>query len=418
MIKIMTAMGNPKIIELLKKEKNIEIINKDILYREAILDILEKEKNINIILINELIEGEINLIELILKIKEINNNIEIIIFLEKENKLLENNLKINNINKIYYNNKFKINNIIKIIKNEKVTEEKNYKDNKKINFKPKELINNISLNMQKIKRKIHAKSVHNKEKNKKIITFIGGAKTGKSLMSLILANYLMKNNYKILLIDADILKKDISTILGIKIKNKKQKKIKMLKNNSKKNYKIKKSNKEKIFEKYFNKKIIKINNKLFLFSKIELLIYFFNNKKILFIYFINYIKKYFDFIIIDVGFYNNEKINKKIIENSDFNIILLEPNLLGIKETKILLEKINKLKNNKYNILINKENKYSINKEILKNCFYDINFLGKIKLNNIYNNLINNNFKNRNIFENKKIKNEIKKINLKIIKNN
>ena len=83
----MTAMGNPKIIELLKKEKNIEIINKDILYREAILDILEKEKNINIILINELLDGEIDLIELILKIKEINNNIEIIIFLEKENKL-------------------------------------------------------------------------------------------------------------------------------------------------------------------------------------------------------------------------------------------------------------------------------------------------------------------------------------------
>ena len=57
MKKILTAINNPKLNEELKKEKNFEVIGKDIQYREAILEILEKNKKINLLIISEKIPG-------------------------------------------------------------------------------------------------------------------------------------------------------------------------------------------------------------------------------------------------------------------------------------------------------------------------------------------------------------------------
>ena len=85
MKKIITAINNPIINEKLKKEK-IEVIGKDIQYKEGILEILENNKEINFILIDEKLPGEIKNDELINKIKKINKNIEIILFIKKENK--------------------------------------------------------------------------------------------------------------------------------------------------------------------------------------------------------------------------------------------------------------------------------------------------------------------------------------------
>ena len=58
MKKIITAINNPIINEKLKKEK-IEVIGKDIQYKEGILEILENNKEINFILIDEKLPGEI-----------------------------------------------------------------------------------------------------------------------------------------------------------------------------------------------------------------------------------------------------------------------------------------------------------------------------------------------------------------------
>ena len=79
MKKIITAINNPKLNEELKKENKFEIICKDIQYKEAILEIIEKIKDVDIIIINEQIPGQINLEDLILKIKEINSKIKLII---------------------------------------------------------------------------------------------------------------------------------------------------------------------------------------------------------------------------------------------------------------------------------------------------------------------------------------------------
>ena len=83
MKKIITAINNPQLNEELKKEKNFEIIGKDIQYREAILEILEENDFIDLIIMSEKILGEISLENLIEKIKLKNEAIKIIFILEK-----------------------------------------------------------------------------------------------------------------------------------------------------------------------------------------------------------------------------------------------------------------------------------------------------------------------------------------------
>ena len=134
MIKIITALDNPKINNELKNDKNIEIIGKNIFYKEGILEIIEREKIINYIIIDYNLPGELTLEEIIRKINKNNKKIKIIILLKKENKI---NLK--NIKKIYYEKNIDINEIKKYIfykkyKN-KVDDKINDKANKKINNK-------------------------------------------------------------------------------------------------------------------------------------------------------------------------------------------------------------------------------------------------------------------------------------------
>ena len=93
MKKIITAINNPNLNEKLKQENNLEIICKDIQYKEAILEILLENKNVDILIINNDLPGEIQTEKLLNEIKVINNKIKIIFILEKENKKIEENLK-------------------------------------------------------------------------------------------------------------------------------------------------------------------------------------------------------------------------------------------------------------------------------------------------------------------------------------
>ena len=147
-MKIITAMNNPELNEELKKEKNIEIICKDIFYKEGILEILENEINLDYIFINYELPGEIKLNNLIEKIIEKNEKIKIIILIKKESK---NNLyKIkkekNTKNNLEIIKDIKNKNIIRIFYNEKLNliELKNYNKNnnekiENIEIKNKEL---------------------------------------------------------------------------------------------------------------------------------------------------------------------------------------------------------------------------------------------------------------------------------------
>ena len=143
MKKIITALGNEKIYNILKQENDIEIIVNDIQYKEGIIEVLEKYFDIDFIIINNLLQGEISLEDLIKKIIKINNNIKIILIIEKKNEEINNN----GIYKILYNNENLIRQIIEIINGNKYDIEiKNENNNLK---------NIISKKDKKIKNKIN-----------------------------------------------------------------------------------------------------------------------------------------------------------------------------------------------------------------------------------------------------------------------
>ena len=135
---IITAIYEEKILRKIIKNKLIK--NENILYKEAIIDIVKKNKKIDILIISEKIPGDIDIIKLIKKIKNINKKIEIIIILS--NKKNEKELIKNNIKEIYYNNIFSINKLIKKIKE---TNNLNFKNEKNIK-------KNIQINNNKIKK--------------------------------------------------------------------------------------------------------------------------------------------------------------------------------------------------------------------------------------------------------------------------
>lgn len=93
---------------------------------------------------------------------------------------------------------------------------------------------------------------------------------------------------------------------------------------------------------------------------------------------------------------NNIEDNYKVLLKSNKIIFLVEPTLMGIKESSLILEKIiNKyhIKNEKILILFNKQNNFSISKNILKQLFSDFKIIGYIKQSNYYTLLENTNFK-------------------------
>jgi len=371
-MKILTALGNETINKKIRENVNDEVFETDIQYQEALLEVIEKNKNINLLILSSLLPGELNIYELINIIKFKNPYLEIIIILEKENNKLVEFLISKDINNIYYNNKITIEEIIKKINNIK-NKTKNIllKNNYINNFKEKKYIRKKTINLLKIiKNKINKKlinffykiknNINYSKNNKKIISIIGASKIGKSIFCIILG-FNIKNK-KILLINMDFNKNDIKTIIGIK-NNKKEKII-----NWKKNIKIMQIDKKEFDNRNLNNRQ-KVND------------------------FFNEMREKFDYVIIDVGETKNKE---NIIKNSDENILLVEGNLLGIKETKEILTNLineHKLSIDKIKIVFNKQTKCSVSKSILHTMFSDFRIITELKYREFYNILINTNFK-------------------------
>lgn len=366
MIKIITAMNNPKINDELKNEKNIELICKDIFYKEGILEILENEININYIIINSELPGEIKLNNLIEKILEKNEKIKIIILIKKENK--NNFYKIKNDKKDIKNNNIEI---IKDIKNKNII---------RIFYK-----NEIKIEQLKKYNQIKNNNENNKEpNNKKIknktIIFFGERQVGKSIIILGITKSIEKNNKKILLIE---LNKKESDLLFMLSKNENNRENTNLKIKEQKIKKYKKTNKN-----YFYKKNIKIIQNLIVnINKNTGIISY---KKIINLNIIKKLEKKYDYIFIEIDSEKNNFKNKKLIKNIDKKILIIRSNILGIKNAKKIIDK-NEI--NRYKIIINNYNNYSIDKNIIKNIFKENKIISKIKYNQEYDEIINNNFK-------------------------
>lgn len=422
--KIITALGDPIIYNNLKKSKEINILNKDIIYQEGIIEFLEINEKIDYLILNQLLPGEFDINELIEKIQEKNNKIKIIIILKKYNEEIKNTLIKKGVFRVLTDDEIKVENIIKIINEDKkmekyyeeiekeINEIKKYnsiKNNNKVNennnkkyvsnklviykknklnvfkkyFKKIKIINrNLKDKIKKIKN-LKNNNLENyinniSEKQKNIITILGTNCSGKSVFSVIFSMYMKKYYNKILIINFNYINNSIDY--------------------------IKKNNKE-------NNLIYKINKNIYMFSDIY---FFVENNKINIEKIKNEINKLllnYDLIIIDTSSENAIEINKELINLSNKCFFLTEANLLEVSKSKKILEKyINKWKINskKIKIIFNKYNIFSINKILLKNIYSDFNIAGYIKYDKKINYYININFKGFII--NKYYKNKIKKI--------
>ncbi len=430
MKKIITAIGNKNLNQKLKQENTINVIGEDIQYREGILEVLKENEDIDFLILSELLSGQIEFKQLIDEIKKINNNIQIIIFLEKNNRELENYLYAKGICYIFYNNQISISEIIRLINDENKNSNQELKrevEKLKQILLEKEEINNFNNNKNKLIKKIqnkinqknNLKEKYREEINKNtsnIICVSGTSGVGKSIFSINLAKSFMDYNNKILIIDFDILNNSLHTILGIKkypekIKNK-------IKNNNLLN------------EIKIEDLIIKINSKIDLISGINLLFdskYQISSTKIKLI--LTKLKEKYEKIIIDTSSECFFDYTKEIFKNSNINIFITEANLTDIKKSKKLLNiYINEwqIPKNYFNILFNKYNNNSIDISILKNIFSEFSILGKLEFNPKYNLLINKNDKStleKNIKKeylkiNQNLLNQNKNLNSKISKNN
>ncbi len=394
MKKIIIAMSNN---HLMKEIDNYKEINyKNVQYREAILEILEKEKNINLIILDEKIPGEINIEKLIEKIKLINEKINIIFFLEKENNKKINILKKLGVNNIYINNKNNIENVINNLINKKTNNNLENKLNKKINnnFRNelnKKIDNNLKNKLNKkinnnFKNKLN-KKIENKMniKNNKVITIEGKSKSGKTTIAMLLINYLIIKNKKILLINLN--KKTEKKYYKIFKSNKKEKKNKL-------------ENKKQI-DNELKKSEIKVNKNLTFINNFQNIIEKNINDKIR--EFIKNYYKYYDYILIDIGDKGNKLLKNQLFKNSDKNLIVINSDIINYKELK------NIRKNKKSYIIYNKYKMLSISDLILKNIVGK-NFYSKIPFNNNYKYLPKEFLKNKNKFINYKIEKQLKRI--------
>ncbi len=367
MKKVLIA-SNKKIDRKLKKE--IEMVSDIIQYKEGIIELLELNSDINYIIFEDKLIGQIKNDELIEKIYKINKNIIIYIITENKKQFIKNNTKI-----IEKPNIKIINNIFDVELNEIFEENKSElieKEKNKLNCvkKHKKLLGNKIINSKKIKS---GKKIG--EKN--IISISGTSGVGKSLTTLKIAKYLANKNKKILIIDLDYINKSIKLILG------------------------KNENKDEIIK--INKKINLIEYKLNM-NIIEIITKYENE---------------YDYILLDISSEVLYEKSKELLKICQKNIFLVEPNLLGIKKANTLLKIYTEewgIEKNNINIIFNKYNKYSIKYEIIKNIFSRFKIIGKIKLNEKYDLIINKNNLNYLIEKRNKYKRFIRRISKKIIK--
>lgn len=387
----------------------------DIQYKEGIIELLNEYSDIDFIIVNDEIPGEYETEKLINDIYKINNKIKIILISKNEYKNVYRKLEKYNFG------------IIKEIINEKKSNKKIYKkcsDKKELDISKKfeerdtenkslkkDINNKISKNKNlksdnyledinsynQIYTKVNITSSNNNKRGK-VISIIGANGVGKSVFSIMLSRKLV--NKKIIIIDFDFFNESLHSILKVDKYSQK------IKNNSTKG-KIN-INDFIINTSYENVDLISGLNIIFDYDKEK------NSENINRV--VKQLRRSYDIVIIDTSLQSFLDYTKKILEISDENIMISGANLLEVKKTKRLLQIYNEewqISKNKIKLVFNKCTKNSIDNKTLKKIFYGYKIIGKIKLSDYYDIVINNSTQRVNTIEK-----EIKEIGEKIIKNN
>lgn len=393
MIKVITAIGEEKLNEELRKFSNVKVINKDILYLDGIFEVLDKDYNIDLVIIGSGVVSNEEIIKTINLIKKINSKIDIVFITSIDDE---------DVKKILVNKgiKYILDEGVNIKKLLNKIDYKFLKKENKDNKKKTKIANNNSLN-----KLLNDKQVYNNQ----IISVAGSGGVGKSIITGVLANQLHKKYKNILIVDLDILNNSMNTIFGVnKYPFKIRKRIENLKDKSK--IKFDSSNVESL--------IVKVRDNVDLLSGTNLLFNFEKYEKSGFERIINKLQNQYELILVDTSsecFLDN---NKYIMKISNQIIFLVEANLVQIQKSKNLLDiylerwKIDK---DKIKIIVNKNNKNSIDIKLLKKIFYEAEIIGKISLDDRYTYLINHECK-YNFIVDKKIKKDYEKINNEILK--
>lgn len=392
-MKVITAIGIPEINERLKKLDEYEVIGKDIQYQEGILELLEEREDIETVFVSDNLPEDMNFNTLINKIINIKENIEIIVFLKEKDETIEIFLNSKKIYKIYYLDNYEMffANINNNMSNADIS--KNIEDFKKIIMEEKnnylgkieEKSKPKSLELMKMLRKTKENKIMEQDNHKKtscgkIISISGVHGSGKSITSIILSKYLSRN-YKVLLIDLDVLNSSINTILGIS----KTPEVHTISD--------------------IQDSIIEYEQNLYVLTSIGKIVENYEKENYYWaVEIFEKVKYEFDYIIVDIETDIKTNKNSSIYALSNEIIYLIEPNLSEVKKSNLYLEKILKdfeIEESKINIIFNKSNKNKISERVLKEIYSELNIIGEIEYSEKYNLIINKNiYKEMNIYEN------------------
>ena len=219
-LKAITAIGSDVINKKLKEIKSFSVVGKDIIYQDGIFEILDVIKDINVILISDNLPGSFTFEELIKKIKEKYEKIEIIVFLENYNEYKINFLNSSGIFKIYDLKNPKM--FYMTLGQSSMEDIKDFKDSlyERINNNKTETQNDIE------RRKENNREVENthlyeeyKLRKSKIIIIDGNPGSGKSIMACLISEMISERNKKVLLVCTNTRENIPNTILGLKKKN-------------------------------------------------------------------------------------------------------------------------------------------------------------------------------------------------------
>ena len=411
------------------------------------------------IILNEDLDGNINLEELVSEIKKINKNSRIIFTsnksydeerilnilknsIDKKEKNHLNSIKTENVQsenkkknfvessksrkkvkseiKEKITNKYKKDNEIKNnewildfkeneLKNNKIENKSNIYKTKSLNIKDNEIFNQQESNNKSNKifsqKTLPLNNLFNfnqviRNNRKEVISILGPNGIGKSVFSILFAKTM--ESKKSIIIDFDILNNSLHTIMGVK------------------NYEAKikrkiKSNDLITNKNILNKSILHTNLKIDLLPAMNIILdpnYKLSNIKMKNI--IDELKDIYDLIIIDTSSDTFFDYTREMINCSNKAIFISGANILEVRKSEKLLDIYNKdwnIENEKINIVFNKCTKKSLDDNLLREIFNKYNILGKIQLSDYYDLVVN-----KNMTEQSTLQKEIENIKKQIIK--